>query len=157
KRHLTAFGVGQFSMQILGQDSVQINMRGYEIPLATWSNRCFYGLWLFAPTFALVLSIYFARSAVSASLAWFLIAIGIFHIRNVVVRKEVDEGLHDSLYGPHLMRMRQREFDERLPWFRKALFSAVAMVVVAGVVLHIVGIDVVSSLAAFHASLVTKN
>ncbi|MEW1782433.1 H-NS family nucleoid-associated regulatory protein, partial [Arthrobacter sp. NPDC080086] len=25
KRHLTAFGVGQFSMQILGQDSVQIN------------------------------------------------------------------------------------------------------------------------------------
>ena len=55
------------------------------------------------------------------------------------------------------MRMRQREFDERLPWFRKALFSAVAMVVVAGIVLHIVGIDVVSSLAAFHASLVTKN
>ncbi|MGZ2496273.1 hypothetical protein ACUXPM_002616, partial [Ralstonia sp. 151470066-2] len=26
KRHLTAFGVGQFSMQILGQDSVQINI-----------------------------------------------------------------------------------------------------------------------------------
>ncbi|MCO5397332.1 hypothetical protein, partial [Ralstonia soli] len=25
KRHLTAFGVGQFSMQILGQNSVQIN------------------------------------------------------------------------------------------------------------------------------------
>ncbi|MEF9406891.1 hypothetical protein, partial [Ralstonia solanacearum species complex bacterium KE055] len=28
KRHLTAFGVGQFSMQILGQDSVQINTVG---------------------------------------------------------------------------------------------------------------------------------
>ncbi|MBX3813281.1 hypothetical protein DEE71_21230, partial [Ralstonia insidiosa] len=29
KRHLTAFGVGQFSMQILGQDSVQINTVEY--------------------------------------------------------------------------------------------------------------------------------
>ncbi|MBY4705056.1 hypothetical protein K6V18_08585, partial [Ralstonia insidiosa] len=32
KRHLTAFGVGQFSMQILGQDSVQINTRGHRWP-----------------------------------------------------------------------------------------------------------------------------
>ena len=96
-----------------------IFVRGYEIPVATRSELRSYGLWIGIPALAVVLSILFTHSAGRATAVWLLIAVGVFHLRNVVVRKEADAGLHDDLYGPYLMRMQQREFDNRLRWFRK--------------------------------------
>jgi hypothetical protein len=130
-----------------GMTPKSIFVRGYEIPVATPSNLRFYGALLAAPTLALVLSIWRAPAGVVPCVVWLLVAVSIFHLRNFVVRKEADQGIHDDLYGPHLMRMRQREFDERAPWFKNALVAAYALIVVTGIGLHAAGIDVLAMMA----------
>lgn len=59
-----------------------------------------------------------------------LVGVGLFHVRNLAVRKENERGLHDSLWGLHLQRQRQAAFDRALPkglrWLvalRKMMYS----------------------------------
>ncbi len=90
-------------------------------------------LWLGAPALALVISVFWRPVGVLACLVWFAVAVGVFHLRNVVVRKEIEAGLHDPLYGAHLRRMRERTVHEGHPWYRwfKVAHAALVVILVA--------------------------
>jgi len=115
-------------------------LRGYEIPAA--NPRVFLHLagillvplaWIGAVWWWSPESPHRIRMIWTA-LGWTALWLAFFHVRNIAVRKEVEQGLHDPVYGPHLLRMRQRDFD--LSKTRKTLivlyvgaFMAVAVVV----------------------------
>ncbi|MCA8228304.1 hypothetical protein [Burkholderia vietnamiensis] len=90
------------------------SVRGYEIPAASPSVLLYLALALLLPLAWIGAGWWFTRHhrLIYYGLAWILVWIAFFHVRNIAVRKEVDQGLHDPLYGPHLMRMRQREFEQ---------------------------------------------
>ncbi|WP_150124123.1 hypothetical protein [Cupriavidus nantongensis] len=105
----------------------------YEVPAAGPRILLFFAFWLGAPALALVISVLWRPAGVLTCLVWFAVAVGLFHLRNVVVRKEIEEGLHDPLYGAHLRRMRRRTVNERHPWYRwfKGAYSAVVTILIA--------------------------
>ncbi|WP_261643103.1 hypothetical protein [Erwinia mallotivora] len=47
---------------------------------------------------------------------WAILTAGFFisamRYRDILVRQEIEEGLHDPVWGPHILRQRQRERDE---------------------------------------------
>ena len=123
-------------------------LRGYEIPAA--NPRVFLHLvslllvplvWISAVWWWTPGSPHGHRLMWTA-LAWTLLWLVFFHVRNIAVRKEVEQGLHDPLYGPHLMRMRQREFDQSKARKHLIVLYVVSLVLVAAIVgLQSIGID----------------
>ncbi|MDN7880050.1 hypothetical protein [Burkholderia aenigmatica] len=116
------------------------SVRGYEIPAVNLSVVIHLVAFLVGPL-AWLAAGYWAADyephrdrLVYFGFGWIVIWIAFFHVRNVLVRKEVEQGLHDPLYGPHLMRMRQREFDQSgarkaLIWLYVCAFALVAGIV----------------------------
>lgn len=115
-------------------------LRGYEIPAANPRVFLYFAgillvplVWIGAVWWWSPESPHRARM-IGIAIGWVALWLAFFHVRNIAVRKEVEQGLHDPVYGPHLLRMRQREFDQSKA--RKTLivlyvgaFAAVAVVV----------------------------
>ncbi|MFB9127795.1 hypothetical protein E2553_40285 [Paraburkholderia dipogonis] len=123
-------------------------LRGYEIPAA--NARVFLHLagilvvplawigaaWLWSPESP------HRHRLVLWALCWAFVWMVFFYVRNIAVREEVQQGLHDPLYGPHLMRMRQREFDQSKARKQLNVLYVIAFAVVAAIVgLQAIGID----------------
>ncbi|WP_321944467.1 hypothetical protein [Paraburkholderia tropica] len=121
------------------------SVRGYTIPAANAGVFLNLALVLVLPLMWLAVGWWATHHArlLYYGLAWIFVWIAFIHVRNIAVRKEVEEGLHDPLYGPHLLRMRQREFEQSRS--RKVLIvlqtCAVIGVVIVGA-LHVNGINV---------------
>lgn len=85
-------------------------LRGYEIPNPHVSVLLACAAIAAVPAAVLI----FAHRPISASCA-VLFGVGFFHLRNHVVRTENERGWHDPVWGAHLSRRRQAEFEQRMP------------------------------------------
>lgn len=127
------------------------SVRGYEVPAASPRVLMDLAAVLIGPLAWLAAGWWASnhdKRLMYAGFAWVLIWLAFFHVRNLAVRKEVEQGLHDPLYGPHLMRMRQREFDKSgTKKFLIGLYVCAFALVAAIVGLKLsLGIDVLRSL-----------
>ncbi|MFM0416972.1 hypothetical protein [Paraburkholderia aromaticivorans] len=123
-------------------------VRGYEIPAANAQVLLHLAALLLVPLVWLGLGWLWTPESpyrhrlVWSAFCWPLVWIIFFHARNIAVRREVEQGLHDPLYGPHVMRMRQREFDQSKAKKQLIALYFVTFVGVAAVVgLQAIGID----------------
>lgn len=124
---------------------------GYEIPAANPGVLMVLASVLIGPLVWLAAGWWasnYDKRLMYAGIAWILFFPVFFHVRNRAVRKEVEQGLHDPLYGPHLRRMRQREFDKSgAKKFLIGLYVCAFALVAAIVGLRFsLGIDVLRSL-----------
>jgi hypothetical protein len=83
---------------------------GYEVPNPHTSVLLLIGAIAVIPGALLM----FAHHPISAVCA-FLSGVGFFHLRNQVVRAENARGWHDPVWGSHMLRQRQADFERRMP------------------------------------------
>ncbi|HIH2744971.1 TPA: hypothetical protein ACYLN4_000637 [Burkholderia lata] len=85
-------------------------VRAYEIPNPHSDVLLIHLLIVLIPTSLFAL----AHHVVFAALS-FVVGVVLFHVRNVAVRAENEEGLHDPRWGKHIRRQRQAAQDRALP------------------------------------------
>ncbi|MEW4339653.1 hypothetical protein [Chromobacterium vaccinii] len=102
-------------------------VKGYVIPNP--SSSIFLILSVIAMIFVMIGYSFFG---IGGGIIGLFLGIGFFHLRNHVVREEVEQGLHDSTWGTHLMRMRQRDWDRHAKPLTKKIIviMVVAMIVI---------------------------
>jgi heme exporter protein D len=123
-------------------------VRGYEIPAANPQVLLHLAGLLLMPLGWLGVAWWLTPESphrarlVWAALVWTALWVVVVHVRNIGARREVERGEHDPLYGPHLRRMRQREYDKsKTRKFNIALTFGGLALVAAVVGLKAVGID----------------